>query len=533
MQKTGYILFLIIFLFSNCQDKPKEIQEEEETNIEKEEISEKIEIKANNITGKKFVYGLGCSWYSQSETNGFLHFYSPSKFRLRINQSLRESQNPDNLLDLKNKEEIIEGKYTFSVEKQEIRLIFINSKIKIEEHYPKEKTTNESKEFVEDEITVHLGKCDDKISLEFSESVPEIPSEKYYQWVERNYSGNYISYAEGVREEIIIEEKGDTLNMKYLSPSYQKPINLLVKKYEIEARKADISFPNDKDKTYEIYFRQNELSTFTQKDEFQEFTKILNPYTDNPNNLSLAKYKARNGYNVFENKSNLRIDTIAPFKKTKKVKINKVDENEFISNYKPTPYEIKKKKLCLDLDKNKEYENCEKKIETSFLKEGDLVKREGLILIYPLKNNREYFLRDNPAFGESVQKLYYQGVYNSVQGKIFITYGHYWEWQNYRLLHQESGEEILVSNAPYLSLDRKYIIATNNLFLYEMGGVSIQLWEIKPYGFDLIWEFVPTTYIPQRFVWLNNKEILFEASPLNLQNQENREMAYGKIVLPD
>ena len=127
------------------------------------------------------------------------------------------------------------------------------------------------------------------------------------------------------------------------------------------------------------------------------------------------------------------------------------------------------------------------------------------------------------------QKFHYCGQLESKYSPIFMTHGSYWEWDNYRLLHPHTGEEILVDGIPYLSPNRQYFFSTKNVSLYEMEGVSIQLWEITPTGFDLIWELVPAGYyIPRHFAWIDNKTVVFEA----VHSFENEGKLYGKIQLP-
>jgi hypothetical protein len=165
------------------------------------------------------------------------------------------------------------------------------------------------------------------------------------------------------------------------------------------------------------------------------------------------------------------------------------------------------------------------------LKTDKTVKRKGEILIFPSSaSDRKYFLRNIPRTTDGVQRFHYQGFMKSIAGKLFVTYGSYWEWQNYRILHQNSGDEILVTYKPQISPNGKYLIAANNVGLYSLSGTNIELWEISENGFSLVWEFISPYYVPEKFAWMSDKEVLFSAvKNFGGEGQSSWQYTFGKI----
>lgn len=535
MKIRAFLFGVILFLWS-CEKNQTSQEKEKSTN--KQLVQNQNEKDNKPLKGRIFIYALGCTWNSHSPTEGILFLETATKFKLKLrkgfNQRLVSKEYP-NYFQYDYRDEILEGAYEvkesgkihFQIHQYEYKDI----KKREDDDLPYQKGKAPLAE-----IVAKIDSCENKLKLLFSPN-KITPSEKYFEWVEKNYSGRYISYDEGVREELIVKDLQDSIRVYYLSPKYKSPIEMIVNQYKREmsiynSTELKISFPNDSKTFYQVDFSKNYLTIYTQKDDTEEynenrqrFNKIKNQFTDNPNDLSLKTLKFTN---IEDKLKSVSVhDRIIPFIQNKKIKIISANEQDFKKTFQPIEFEKLRKKSCKEGKEQYNYA-CLQKIEAALLSKNKMVKREGDILIFQSNKGEQHFLKTFVTHGESTREFWYQGQFNSPKSLISITLGHFWEWGNYQIFHHQSGEEIEVTGTPYFSPNGKYLICHQNIGLYTMSGIHIQIWEIKDYGFDLIWQYQPY-FIAKNFVWASDELIYFDIISFNQNGKENQ--GYGKLEI--
>ena len=230
MKYTKYWLALIYIIgLYACQTQDKSEDTSQNTDgAHKQDDSKAFDNQIDtHLAERVFVYGLGCHWDSQSLTTGKLSFHEGGRFKFVLRRDLPDDNESD---DFPDKFEVLEGKYIQLSNQNEVKFTFDKYLYK-NIQYPEEfiEASFKNGAFPISQLSAQIDSCEDKISLIFDSPDELIPQEKYFNWIEKNHSGTYISYAEGVREELIIEDAGGYLSISYLSPSYQEPVALEVK----------------------------------------------------------------------------------------------------------------------------------------------------------------------------------------------------------------------------------------------------------------------------------------------------------------
>ena len=394
MKHTNYWLICsILLLIQACQTQQRD------ENASTEEINQNIEESGKytdnqldiSLEGRVFVYGLGCHWDSQSLTTGKLSFYEGGRFKFALRRDLKKGEEQD---DFPDRFEVLEGKYTSLTNQGEVKFTFdkySSKNIQLPEEFIEANFQDES--IPVSQLTARIDSCENKIRLTFDPSDALIPQEKYFNWVEKNHSGTYISYAEGVREELIIEGIGENISISYHSPSYQKPVALEVKANPSTYIQSDyykVNFPSDKNKIYHVILFEGMLQSNS-----QEFYKLTNKYIDNPGNLLLSQIDRAQ---VLESALNSppNLDTIIPYINSKKIKISEASQEEFEQYFQDIEFNLLHKKQC---DNPNQANNCDQEIEAKLLAKNPDVRREGKILIFQLDDNKQGFLKSHDLFG--------------------------------------------------------------------------------------------------------------------------------------
>ena len=530
------IFLTLIFLYA-CQTTDKE-----EDNTISEEISKAEEGPDNQIdtklTGRMFRYGLGCSWDSQSQSEGRVSFSNQNVFTLEFTQAINQRVSKDYsesfqpfIYDYKFM--TIQGNYTYDASEEVI--IFEVEKYSYGVNKPSDRY---SKPFLKDstfsvkKIKAKVDSCQGKLQFVFINTVDELPQEKYYQWVEQNFSGKYISYAEGVREELIIQDNQDTIDIFYQSPKYKSPIRLIIKdeEYYNNSVSFKVFFPADTSLIYKISIHEKNLWSSLDKQvaQSQQFFKVLNDQTDNPRDLSLREMQSLTS-NYLEGK-NRSLDTIIQSPVNIKVRINEIDEQGFEDNFNHSEFISLTNEFCPEAANKfqREYP-CFEKIEEILLGKSPQVKKEGDILIFELANTQNYFMRSNRTVYPDVQEFWYRGQQHTPYGDVFLAKGYFYEWWTYYVIHPKTGEAIEFSAEPAFSKDGRYLIAYDNIMQYEMDGVKIQIWEVTPYGFDMIWEYIPG-FIPDKFSWIDEKSLVFNIYRFSESGPKNTAFCKLEII---
>ena len=524
-------LFFILIFFYACQIADKE------ENTTQEEIIKTSKDSDNQahvyFSDMVFVYGLGCnrSWTTQGQTRGKLNLNKDGKFKFvlyKVIEKTPPADAPANFFDFDFKDEVLEGDYILE-NKNKLQFNITSFKYRLIET-----GDDYGKAFLDSipenpNFSAEIDSCNHKLKLVFKHN-EIIPHKKHYNWVEFNRSGSFISYAEGVREELIIQENKDSVQVSYLSPRYQKPILLKVHDSKPDNEEIRVSFPNDPKKIYELSLSDNELySMFTDDDNYiyerQVFFKLLNDSTDNPNDLSLRDREE--SYHYPENYST-KPDTTIRFVDGMKVKISSTTQQEFLKYYTKPAFESLSEQRCQkDKDPYLRPDTCLLEVEKVILKKSNGVSRIEDFLVFQIDNNYKHFLLNNITYGENTKEFYYKGELKSSISNIFIAHGQHYEWSDHYLIHQKSGEEIKVTGFPAISPHGKYIAVFDNLGIYTFAGVRMQIWEIKAYGFDLIWEF-HTNYYPENFAWIDNQSFVFN---IVSYQKEIESVGYGKLEI--
>jgi hypothetical protein len=92
------------------------------------------------------------------------------------------------------------------------------------------------------------------------------------EWGLRNYAGVYHSKEDGIQETLYVDFKENKFLVKYKSPSYSKPIDLIIHKSSALGE-ITVEFPNDKGIFYKLNFYAGEVSCIYSNGKVQRFEK--------------------------------------------------------------------------------------------------------------------------------------------------------------------------------------------------------------------------------------------------------------------
>lgn len=519
--KLFFKVLLIHALLLRCTTEREEEPLDRPSDIE---VKETEKNDSPHLAGKRFIYALGCSWDSQTSTKGKLAFVDDSLFQLDF-EYMKSNQSSETAIDLKKIENEYQGKYKV-LSNRVVELIFSKQDRKLIDLIPQPDTLLENNDLKNAKIELSLGHCQDQLTLQFPSAYSEIPEEKYYQWVEQNYSGKFISYAEGVKETIEVKDRMTHLEILYQSPSYKSPISLKVKEYFLSYNHVSVSFPNDKT-NYFIHLEKKELYTETKEGQRQVFARFDDRQPDDLD----RKGKKQPSYQFLHSVKldSTWKDTLIDSRDFGKVKLSRLYSDESSHFEEANQLDKWANDICSLEDEYWISDSCLAEVEKYLLTKNDLVKREKDILIYEVGQNQLFFLR-NFYMDLSVdsRRFHFVGQLNTPSSLIYITDGVYYEWHNFRLLHQKSGKEALVQGYPVLSPNKRYLFIPIELSYAHGPSQALQLWEITEKGIYLIWEYFPP-FSPEKIIWLDDQTLMFEANFAYLGKEPRKQKCYGRI----
>jgi|ERR1043165_1360748 hypothetical protein len=134
------------------------------------------------------------------------------------------------------------------------------------------------------------------------------------------------------------------------------------------------------------------------------------------------------------------------------------------------------------------------------------VRRQDSTLFFKTAAGKEVTLKDVDAEDDSYSRFYYMGKIN--EAGQYLSYGSFYEWFNYFLISDSTGDTTILWGEPQISPDHKYIF-TGNVDLdagYTYNG--FQLFTVEDRTLWLIGDVHLDNWGPSEIKWLSNTELL-------------------------
>ncbi len=527
--KTHYFLLGLLLACFTCQSpqKPEPPQKEEQKpkpaqalKEEKEKPAEAPQKYQSSISwpiAHVFMYSLNCSFLSQFNHTGYLFMgKDTSAFELHLQENREIHWAQDALKkDLSSIRSRYKGNYLFHDEKNQLILEILETQVDTFFHTKvgaKPKSSKISRRRV---YQIDLDSCNSKLNFQLPDKISPLFLNAYASWVELSPRGQYVSYLEGVREEIDITESWAKVEARYFSPKFEEGIDLEVLSHDAYLKQTKVRFPNQEE-LYTLQWWNNSLYSGQGSEPVspQFFLKIRHPDMDDPKNIRLV-------YNYMQDREEGLADSDfegqdiqLAFMGDSSALLKKITREDFDQNYRISSYDAALESFCPGSSKhNWPADSCLRSVENEKLQINPQVKRDGPFLLFNLPDSTRLVHRDNAAIGELVQNFFYLGDLSSAEGLVHVTLSHHWEWGNCLLIHENSGDEIYISgnHFPILSPNGKYFVSNQNISNYLMGGVYVQIWEITPAGFKLRGQVIQIHDIPDKYYWLDNQTLIWKS----------------------
>ncbi len=158
----------------------------------------------------------------------------------------------------------------------------------------------------------------------------------------------------------------------------------------------------------------------------------------------------------------------------------------------------------------KEFESGYKKpiikSEKYLLRASSTVKRHSDTLIFKLKTNNFFFLKDDSTETEAdIVRYSYVGEFKDLgYWKVYATY---YEWFNEILVNQNTGDTTITIGDPLVSPDKKYILCSNSDLWANETANGIEMFEVVNNKLHNIGFIELEDWGPDLVYWKNSKEI--------------------------
>jgi len=157
----------------------------------------------------------------------------------------------------------------------------------------------------------------------------------------------------------------------------------------------------------------------------------------------------------------------------------------------------------------------------SLKKDSLLVKRDGLNLIFRLKNGKTKILIDHRSFGDTSIGYLYREYLQDIG--FYVCFVGLYEETRYLLINDTTGEEFWVNGIPKISLDNKMIAASP----YDVGAGgfndnNLNIWLIKDKRIEKIYSFNMNNLV-WNSDWSGNNTLKFQ-----IRTSDTKRECWGK-----
>ena len=165
----------------------------------------------------------------------------------------------------------------------------------------------------------------------------------------------------------------------------------------------------------------------------------------------------------------------------------------------------------------------------NLLKDSGHVKRTGDSLVFTLNGSGRVVLKNEITDDDSYVRYTYCGSIPEI-GK-WLVYGAYYEWYNYLLIDQSTGDTTEVIGEPLVSPDRKHFVCANSDLFAGFTYNGIELFENEQGRTKLIGSREIGAWGPDRIRWLDNSTMLVEQSRIDTTAQNMEAIRYIRLKM--
>lgn len=179
-----------------------------------------------------------------------------------------------------------------------------------------------------------------------------------------------------------------------------------------------------------------------------------------------------------------------------------------------------------EFEKAEVFESEPKDGEQITIADSSLVRRIGDSLWIITEKSKVSFV-NRPSEGDDVEEYRYLGYHRDLQQHVVM--GSYWEWFNYYLVDQVSGDSSMVYGSPVISPSKKWFACGNGDLLAGMtyNGFAVYKNTHPPIK---IGERELRDWGPKSLRWSASDELLVEAIELDTTNNTNEKITYLKLL---
>lgn len=166
----------------------------------------------------------------------------------------------------------------------------------------------------------------------------------------------------------------------------------------------------------------------------------------------------------------------------------------------------------------------------NLLKDSALVKRSGDTLTFKIANGKKVTLADNKnTDGDEYADYDYMGYLTDI--KHFVVFGAFYEWYNYLLISEKTGDTILLRGEPVLSPDKKLLVSGNLDLVAGFTENGFELYSVENATLKLIGKKELSSWGPQELKWKNNTELWVERSVMDSVTAAHEYTDYARLLI--